>query len=205
VRELPKKEKQKKKSWKEKQRERQRARKLLAGVCLVAVIFVAYGAWQYSMSGTTNNPQPAGSAPNFSLRDIDGTQFSLSQFRGKVIVVHFMAVSCHGQIYSIDDNQLRQLKLVCSNYCGKKQFAMVTVVASTCQTSDLSQIRAHYGITWRMGNDYDDGTMEIFNAYATYSIQDGAIVLIDKAFNVAHVFTESMTSDTLKSEVGQLL
>jgi hypothetical protein len=116
-----------------------------------------------------------------------------------------MAVSCHGQIYSIDDNQLRQLKLVCSNYCGKKQFAMVTVVASTCQTSDLSQIRAHYGITWRMGNDYDDGTMEIFNAYATYSIQDGAIVLIDKAFNVAHVFTESMTSDTLKSEVGQLL
>lgn len=222
--------KDKKKSWKERQRQRQLKKqraheayerqraieaekkprqwpkgKIIAGVCLLSVIFIAYGAWQLSLTGTTNNPQPTGSAPNFSLRDINGAQFSLNQFSGKVIAIHFMTVGCHGQIPPIDDNQLRQLKSICKNYCGSKQFAMITVVASTCQTSDLSQIRSDYGITWHMGNDYDDGRMEIFDAYAKHSIQDGTIVLIDKPFNVARVHTESMTADALLSEIGQLL
>ena len=97
---MPKKEKKKKESWRERQRKRQlkqqRAQeayeiqrereaekrprkwpkgKMILGFCLIALMFTAYGTWQYfegqkppAIGGTTNNPPPTGSAPNFSLK-----------------------------------------------------------------------------------------------------------------------------------------
>lgn len=233
---LPKKEKQKKKSWKEKQRERQikqqRAQeafetqrereaqvkprkypkgRIIFGVCLIGLIFVAYVAWQSSSkppsstNGTTNNPPVTGSAPTFSLTDINGTSFSLSQQAGKVIAVHFMAVSCGGGIVQTNENQLKTLKSVCSTYCGKKQIAVVTVAATTCSVSCLETIRSDYAVSWILGNDYDDGKADIVNAYSSYSIADGAIVLIDRNLNVAEVYAEETSFNTLSSRINQLL
>jgi len=234
---LPKKEKQKRKSWREKQRKRQlrqqRAQetyqiqreretekrprkwptgKIIFGFCLIALMFTAYGTWQYfegqkppAIGGTTNNPPPTGSAPDFSLRDINGNQFSLSQHNGKVIAIHFMAVGCGGQIYPINDYQLNQLKQVCAAYCSNKPFTVVTVAVATCANSQLSVIRANYGITWVLGNDYDDGKMDIVNAYTSYSINDGTIVLIDKTFNVVKAYIEKTSAEVLSSKISQLL
>jgi peroxiredoxin len=202
------------------QREREAAKKprkwpkgkMIFGFCLVVLVFTAYGTWQYfegqkppAIGGTTNNPPPTSSAPSFSLKDINGNQFSLSQHSGKVIVIHFMAVGCGGQIYSINEYQLNQLKQVCTAYCGNKPFTVVTVAVATCANSQLAVIRANYGITWVLGNDYDDGKMDIVNAYASYSINDGTIVLIDKTFNVAKVYTEATSVETLSSKINQLL
>jgi peroxiredoxin len=236
VRNLPGKEKQKKKNWKEKQRERQikqqRAQeayetqrerniqnkprkyskgKIVFGICLMGLIFVAYVAWQSSSKppsstdGTTNNHPLTGSAPNFSLTDINGSPFSLSQQAGKVIAIHFMAVSCGGGIVQTNDNQLRTLKSVCSTYCGKQPVAVVTVAATTCATSYLEKIRSDYAVTWTLGNDYDDGKADIVNAYSSYSIADGAIVLIDRNSNIAQVYVEETTFETLSSRISQLL
>jgi len=233
---LPKKEK-KKESWREKQRKRQlkqqRAQeayqiqrerevekkprkwpkwKMIFGFCLIVLVFIAYGTWQYfegqkppAIGGITNNPPPTGSAPDFSLKDINGDQFSLSQHNGKVIAIHFMAVGCGGQIYPINDHQLNQLKKMCATYCGNKPFTVVTVAVATCANSQLAAIRANYGITWVLGNDYDDGKMDIVNSYASYSINDGTIVLIDKTFNVAQVYTEETSEEILSSKINQLL
>lgn len=235
--ELP--EKKKKKDWKEKQRERQlrqqRAQeahrvqrereaerkprqwpkgRILGALCLIILVFGAYGAWQYnnsllppSIGGSTNNPPPTGSAPNFSLKDIDGTQFSLNQHVGEVIAIHFMAVGCGGRIYPINDHQLKQLKTVCNDYCSNKPVTAITVAIATCPSSELAKIRTNYGITWVLGNDYDArmGDTVIVNAYKIYSIRDGTIVLIDKAFNVAQVYTEAITADTLSSKINNLL
>ena len=185
---------------------------MIFGFCLVALIFTAYGTWQYvegqkppAIGGTTNNPPPTSSAPNFSLKDINGSQFSLSQHNGKVIAIHFMAVGCSGQIYSINNYQLEQLKEACNNYCGDDSVTMVTVAVATCPDSQLSVICANYGITWVLGNDYDDGKMDIVNAYTSYSINDGTIVLIDKTFYVAKVYTEATSAETLSSKINQLL
>ena len=233
---LPRKEKQEKKDWKEKQRERQinqqraqeayetqRAReaqkkprkypkgKMVFGICLIGLMFVAYVAWQSSSKppsstdGTTNNPSLTRSAPNFSLIDINGAPFSLSQQAGKVIAIHFMAVSCGGGIVQTNENQLRTLKSVCSTYCGKKPVAVVTVAATTCATSCLEKIRSDYAVTWTLGNDYDDGKADIVNAYSSYSIADGAIVLIDRNFNIAEVYAEETSFETLSSRISQLL
>ena len=236
VRNLPKKEKQKKKNRKETRRERQikqqraleayetqRAReaqkkprkypkgKIVFGICLIGLIFVAYVAWQSSSrppsstDGTANNPPLTGSAPDFSLTDINGAPFSLSQQAGKVIAIHFMAVSCGGGIVQTNENQLRTLKSVCSTYCGQKSVAVVTVAATTCATSCLEKIRSDYAVTWTLGNDYDDGKADIVDAYSSYSIADGAIVLIDRNFKIAEVYAEETTFETLSSRIGQLL
>ena len=239
---MPKKEK--KKSWKEIQRDRQlkqqRAQegerirleierkyknghrgypkgKIFVAVCLIAVIFVSYVAWQQSNSVNVNElpptigsatpqaPPVTNSAPSFSLSDVNGTLFSLKQHSGQVIAIHFMAVGCHGQIYPINDYQLQQLGTVCSNFCGSKSVTAVTVAVSTCQSSDLAQLRANYGIKWCLGNDYDDGKMDIIDAYTKYSIQDGTIILVDKESNVAQVYPNAITADVLSSKINQLL
>jgi peroxiredoxin len=186
--------------------------KIILGFCLVAAMFTAYGAWQYYIglppsigSGAQNNPQSTGSAPNFSIKDINGTQFSLNQYRGRVIAIHFMAVGCHGQYYSINDHQLKQLRTVCNVYCDNEAVTMITLAVSACPTSDLARIRANYDITWLLGNDYDDGKLDVINAYAKYSIDDGTIVLIDKTFNVAQVYTKETAAETLSSKIDQLL
>jgi hypothetical protein len=179
--------------------------KIIAGIFLVTILIAAYEAWQYSTI-ETNSPEPIGPAPNFGLMDpFQRTYFTLKQFSGKAIVLHFMVVGCHGEVYPIDDNQLRQLKSVCNSYCGNGQFVIITVLSSICASSNLSQIRLDYGITWHMGNDYDDGVMDIFDAYATYSVNDGTIILVDKTFNVTHVHSEATIASTLSSEIEQLL
>ena len=232
---MPKEEK--KKTWKERQRERQikhqradevyqaqrerdakkRPRKwpkgkLIFGVCLIALIFTAYGTWQYyegqkppTIGGGAAISLPTGSAPNFSLRDINGSQVSLSQFDGKVVAIHFMAVGCHGQINPINEYQLTQLRSACDSLCGKESTAFLTVAVATCQSSDLGTIRADYGITWIVGNDYDDGVLDIVNAYVPFSIGDGSVVLVDKTFNVAQVYSGGVTAETLSSKISQLL
>lgn len=185
--------------------------KLLVGVCLVALIFVAYSAWQYliqlppTIGGETNDPLPTSSAPIFSLRDINGTDFSLDKFSGRVIAIHFMAVGCGGQIRPINDHQLKQLKAVCNDSCGNKPVTAVSVAVATCANSDLARIRINYDIAWILGNDYADGKMDIVEAYKLYLIKDGTILLIDKAFNVDKIYAEATTSETLSSRINQLL
>jgi peroxiredoxin len=228
---------EKKKSLREKQRERQvkqqraseaykaqrerevkrRPRKwpkgkLILGICLIALIFTTYGAWQYyegqkppSIGGATDKPSSVGLAPDFSLQDINGNSVSLSQFSGKVIGIHFMAVGCGGQINPINQYQLAQLKSACSSFCSDESVAFLTVAVATCANSALDQIRADYGVAWALGNDYADGVLDIVNSYIPYSIGDGAVVLIDRDFNVAQVYTGGVSAQTLSSRIGQLV
>ena len=184
--------------------------KIVFGICLTGVVLVAYLAWQASSIGTTNNPANnpplvESAPPDFSLTDINGSSFSLSQHTGKVIAVHFMAVSCGGGIVQTNENQLRTLKSVCSSYCGEESVAIVTVAATTCSVSCLEQIRSDYSVTWTLGNDYDDGTADIVDAYSAYSIVDGAVVLIDRNFKIAKVYTGEISFTTLSSQINQLL
>jgi len=224
----------KKKSWKERQRERQIKRqraqetyriqrkreaerkprqwpkgKILGALCLIAIIFGSYGAWQYTRPSPISEEPPPINPTNplqtpyeFIMRDIDGTQFSLSSFSGRVIVIHVMGVGCRGQIYPINENQLTQLKTVCSSYCGNKPVILITVAVATCENSDLEQIRATYGVTWLFGNDYDDGVMDVAQKYATQG--DGTIVLIDKTFHIFDSYS-TIAASTLSSNINQLL
>jgi hypothetical protein len=69
----------------------------------------------------------------------------------------------------------------------------------------LETIRSDYAVTWTLGNDMDDGKADIVNAYSSYSIADGAVVLIDRDFNIVQVYTEEIAFGTLSSRISQLL
>ena len=180
--------------------------KIFGVVFFFALILGVYGAWQYTQPSTEppeiNPANPLQTPYNFTLKDVNGTQFSLNSFIGKVVLIHVMAVGCHGQIAQINDNQLRQLKTVCNNLCGSKSVILITVAVATCPSSDLRQIRTYYGMTWLFGNDYDDGRMDIAQNYATEG--DGTIVLIDKTFHISNTYGK-ITASTLLSKINELL
>ena len=186
--------------------------KLFLGVALIVLMLTAYGIWQYyegqkppTIGVATGNLSPTGSAPDFTLRDINGNAVTLSQLNNKVIGIHFMAVGCGGRIYEINQYQFAQLKSVCNSFCSDKSVAFLTVAVATCENSALDQIRSNYGVTWAFGNDYDDGVLDIVNTYMPYEIGDGSVVLIDKTFNIAQVYRGGVAAETLSSKINQLL
>jgi len=199
--------------------------KIILSFCLVTLTVAAFGIWQYytnlppsigesketsssteTASGVTasSSNQSEVLAPDFSLNDINGSRFTLKEFKGRVVIVHFMAVGCGGQIRAITDHQLKQLKKVCDNHCGSSNLTMITVVISTCEGNTLDLIRTFYNITWFFGNDYDDKKLEIIDAYEKYSILDGSIILIDKSLRVAEVYIEEIDAGSLSTTLGRL-
>jgi hypothetical protein len=187
--------------------------KVVGAICLAFVLVVAFGAWQYTRPpAVSEEPPPIKPPPSepsqtlvasdFTLSDINGTQFSLRSFSGRVIALHIMSVGCHGQIYPINDNQLTQLGMVCTSYCANDPVTLITIAVATCLDSDLAQIRTMYNVSWLFGNDYDDGRMDIAQKYASQA--DGTIVLIDKTFHIAASYS-AVTASTLSSKISQLL
>jgi len=180
--------------------------KIFGALFMIILIFGVYGAWRYTQPSTEPPPinpaNPLQTPYEFALSDINGTQFSLDSFRGRVIVIHVMGVGCHGKIYPVNDNQLTQLKTVCSGFCGKEPVTLITVAVATCPSSDLEQIRATYGVTWLLGNDYADGKIDIAQEYAAQG--DGTIVLIDKSFRISGSYS-TITASTLSTQINQLL
>ena len=204
--ELPKKMSNRRKERKE----RQQQKKLLLSIFfLIVILIVVYSVWQYMGSSVQSEEPPPINTTNpllapyeFTIRDISGSQFSLDSYRGRVIVIHLMGVGCKGQIYPINDNQLTQLKSVCSSYCGNEPVTIVSVAVATCENSDLAQIRARYDVSWFFGNDVDDGTVDIAQNYASHG--DGTIVIIDKDFQISEAYS-TIDASTLKSKINQLL
>jgi peroxiredoxin len=74
---------------------------LTAGAALIIVGVVLLGLITFSRSSPGSQPGEASStvggerpAPDFTLPDLNGTQVSLSQFRGQPVVVNFWATWC---------------------------------------------------------------------------------------------------------------
>jgi hypothetical protein len=187
---------------------------ILSAICLITLLLTAYGIWQYyegqkpptiGSGSIASGSSSTTSAPSFSLKDINGTQVSLSDFSGKVIGIHFMAVGCHGQINPINEYQLAQLNSACNSLCGEESTAFLTVAVATCESSDLNVLRSNYGITWTLGNDYSDGTLEIVNSYVPFEIGDGAVVLVDKTSNIAQIYNGGVSANTLVAKINQLV
>ena len=180
-------------------------------VGLIVLLLTCYVVWQYydgqkppTIGGKTDGSVSVDVAPNFSLSDINGTQASLNQLKGKVIGIHFMAVGCQGQINPINQYQLTELNRACNSLCKKDGATFLTVAVATCENSNLEALRTIYGVSWIFGNDYADGALEIVNDYAPLQIGDGAIVLIDKNSNVAEVFNGGVPASTLISKITEL-
>ncbi len=184
--------------------------KIFLAICLIAVVLSAFGAWQglRDMPNPSQVPSATPGAPDFSMADLNGTQFSLSQYRGKPIVVHFMALAgCSGALNPISYDRLPELVSLRDRYSDK--VAMVTVCVATCAGCDtiLAGVRDNYGISWIMGNDYADERLEIVEAYLNLGkeLYDGSVVLVDKSFKVEGIYSPNATLSVISSRLDQLL
>ena len=67
------------------------AKKLGFAAAFAAALAAAGAAWA---AGGTIKPWPGGAAPPLSLRDLDGKEHRLADYKGKVVVLNFWATWC---------------------------------------------------------------------------------------------------------------
>ena len=142
--------------------------------------------------------------PVFKLTDLHGIDYNLTDFVGSPVLIHFMSVSCGGQFASLNDGQLKQLKLICDNLCDNSSLRIFTVLVSTCTATDLSPLYDMYNITWILGNDYQDSKLDVVEAYSENDIEDGTVLLLGKDLQVNEVINESISADSLIKKIRVL-
>lgn len=111
-------------------------------------------------------------SPDFTPTDIDGKTFSLSDYRGKVVVIDFMATWCGPCVA-----QMGHLKQVYSNY-GDKVLIMSIDVDPNETNEMIRQFKASYGDEWIFAGGPNVGiTYEVIYIPTMYIIdQRGRIV-----------------------------
>jgi thiol-disulfide isomerase/thioredoxin len=134
-----------------------------------------------------------GLAPEFTLTDIDGSAFSLSDFRGKVVMIEFFSTTCG---YCI--NEIPHLKAVHSEF-GEGELAMISISKSYNNNTQLINFRNEYEIPWIIAKD----TANVFQTYNVSSIP--TLYLIDHEGVTAYHHQGVVEASTLIAKVNELL
>jgi len=133
------------------------------------------GDYTFRTESTTDAAPDAGrTAPNFTLKTLDGTEVSLSQFRGKKVILNFWASWC-----TPCKEELPHLQAIWDKYKDSGEVMFLTVAGSQ---SDEDAIRSYvkdkdYNFTVCL--DSDDSTFnryEIVSIPKTYFIDKGGTI-----------------------------
>jgi len=132
-------------------------------------------------------------ALDFTLRDIYGHQFSLSDFRGKVVILDFFATYCKPC-----KTQVEELKEV------KRQFGdEVVIISISVSPEDTNEVLRSYaeenGITWRVARD----TAGVGDAYNVLYLP--TLVVVDPEGRITARHVGLTDSETLAKEVEAAL
>ncbi|MCM8795974.1 MAG: TlpA family protein disulfide reductase [Candidatus Omnitrophica bacterium] len=126
-------------------------------------------------------------AADFNLRDPWNKYFSLSQFKGRPVILNFFRIYCGGRIAPQTHKQFQELNKVCQKFCKDKNcaeadVAIIGITLATCPTTDLKEWAKYYDIKWLLGNDYDDYRLDVFNSYANVlsNLRDPALIFVNK-------------------------
>lgn len=131
-------------------------------------------------------------APDFTLTDIDGKTFSLSDYRGKVVVIDLMATWCPPCI-----EQMPHLKNVHHNY-GDGVMIMSIDVDPTETDEIIRQFKIRYGDEWIFASGPNVGiTYEVIYIPTTY--------IIDRRGRIAYKSVGVTPYPTLSIEIDKLL
>jgi peroxiredoxin len=100
-------------------------------------------------------------APDFELKDIDGTSFRTADLRGKVVVLNFFATWC-----GPCNQELPHLQAIWDEYQGHVDFRLLAVGRG--ETADkLRTFRRERGFSFPMAADPD---ASVYNRFASQSI-----------------------------------
>jgi len=127
-------------------------------------------------------------APDFTLTDIDGNEFSLSEFLGKVVILDFFGSRC-GPCLA----EMPHLKTLREEF-GEDVLAIISIGVSYGDTVEsLKQIREKYGIDWALAVD----TAGVADKYSVVAIPTLVIIDPDGYKRYRHV---GLTEESVLSE-----
>ena len=151
------------------------ARMLVVAICVLGLASTGWGAGK--------------AAPNFSLKDVlQGKEYSLSQFRGKVVVINFFTFFCGPCREEMPD----------LNKLNNELKGQGLVTLGIALSSDPTQIRF---LVKQLGLEYPvlTGNDKVSDAYGSIAVVP-TTVIIDKEGNIAQ-----RIEGTRKKEIFQKL
>lgn len=119
-------------------------RKWIIVVAGLAVVLMVIGGSLMPVNSATNPPDdvPAMLAPDFTLKDIDGKPYTLSNLRGSVVVINFWATWCAPCRVEIPD-----LSRIYTNY-KDQDLVILGVSLDEAGTDQVRKFAANYKMTY---------------------------------------------------------
>jgi peptidylprolyl isomerase len=133
-------------------------------------------------------------APNFSLVDIEGEEFSLTDYLGKVVILNFFATWAAPCV-----QEIQNLRLVYDEYVAAPIAIISIGVYPSESDAVLRDFTQAHNIEWRVARD----TAQVCDAYSVSFIPHQAI--IDSLGYKRYVHVGLTDVQTLKNEVDYLL
>ncbi len=133
---------------------------LIISVALIAIV-------TYKPSPQPGSQQPTSqylSAPGFTLTDITGKKLSLSDLRGKVVILDFMGTQCIPC-----KTQVVELRKVHQTYSGKVETLSISIYSGEGWNEELQSFSQSFDVRWRMATD-TDGTVSKYQVKAIPTI-----------------------------------
>jgi peroxiredoxin len=144
---------------------------IVAAVGLLAIIAVGLlhpGSTPTASSSTsTSSGAPVGlqvgnAAPNFTLTTLDGKQVSLSDFRGKPVMLNFWYATCPGCLAEIPGMQ----RFYAVQQAAGKHFVILGV-NNVDDAQTAQQFAQQYGLTYTLVMDNNQQVATLYNLTAT--------------------------------------
>lgn len=132
-------------------------------------------------------------APGFTITDIYGNKFSLSDYRGKVVILDFMAVWCTPCV-----GEMSHLKEINNSYSGGDVVIMSIDVDPSEGDDAIRGFKEDHGGDWTFASGPSPG--------ADYKIEYiPTLYIIDQQGVIAYKNVGVTSSSTLSSEIDKLL
>jgi len=174
---------------------------LIIGIIMTFVIPIVLGlaVWTWLMAilrGLTPSSLPVNEeAPLFTLTDVNGANFSLGNFKGKVVVLDFFATWC-----GPCKTQMPHLSQICDKYnISKVVVISISVDPRSDTVEKLKQFALDNDMTWIVARD----TAGVTKNYGVTAIPTLFIVDWNGIIRYAHVGVTSASK--LLNEIDTLL
>lgn len=159
-----------------------------AAVALVAMTML------FSMCLSGGSPSVGDSAPDFTVKDVDGISHSLEDFKGRVLVMEFFTTWC---VYCYD--QIPVMEELMDTY-PESQVAILWVDSDDRESKEkVAEWRVNQEITWPVVHKAGSmGEAYVVEAFPTTFI-------IDQKGTIQYYHAGTSSANTLKQVIDELL